>query len=97
MKFLSDDGGETYNRCHCVYSGLLYQIIIRRRADSSTIFALVWSNFEIGDLRFWRSEAYMKFFEHLDEAGGFYYERWVSETCISCVRSRGLTRFIQSD
>ncbi|KAH8081227.1 alpha-1,2-mannosyltransferase [Filobasidium floriforme] len=52
MKFLSDDGGETYNRCH------------------------FWSNFEIGDLNFWRSEAYMKFFEHLDEAGGFYYERW---------------------
>jgi hypothetical protein len=44
---------------------------------------VVWSNFEIGDLNFWRSEAYMKFFEHLDEAGGFYYERWVS----SCVCS----------
>lgn len=52
MKFLSDDGGETYNRCH------------------------FWSNFEIGDLRFWRQEAYVKFFEHLDRAGGFYYERW---------------------
>lgn len=35
-----------------------------------------WSNFEIGDLRFWRSEAYQKYFEHLDKAGGFYYERW---------------------
>jgi len=35
-----------------------------------------WSNFEIGDLDFWRSEPYMKFFEHLDSAGGFYYERW---------------------
>ncbi|KAG8990007.1 alpha 1,2-mannosyltransferase 2.4.1 [Tulasnella sp. 427] len=52
LKFLSDDGGQTYNRCH------------------------FWSNFEIGDLRFWRSEAYMKFFEHLEQAGGFYYERW---------------------
>jgi alpha 1,2-mannosyltransferase len=54
MDFISDDGGETYNRCH------------------------FWSNFEIGDLNFWRSEAYMKYFEHLDNAGGFYYERWVS-------------------
>ena len=36
----------------------------------------VWSNFEIADLDFWRSPAYQKFFEHLDEAGGFYYERW---------------------
>ncbi|KAJ9127538.1 Glycolipid 2-alpha-mannosyltransferase 1 [Naganishia onofrii] len=52
MDFISDDGGETYNRCH------------------------FWSNFEIGDLNFWRSEAYMKYFEHLDNAGGFYYERW---------------------
>ncbi|CUA74451.1 hypothetical protein RSOLAG22IIIB_05561 [Rhizoctonia solani] len=35
-----------------------------------------WSNFEIGDLNFWRSEAYMKYFEFLDSKGGFYYERW---------------------
>jgi len=36
----------------------------------------VWSNFELGDLNFWRSQAYMDYFEHLDAAGGFYYERW---------------------
>ncbi|GBE81998.1 glycosyltransferase family 15 protein [Sparassis latifolia] len=35
-----------------------------------------WSNFEIGDLDFWRSETYKKFFDFLDEKGGFYYERW---------------------
>ncbi|EGV62117.1 hypothetical protein CANTEDRAFT_125662 [Yamadazyma tenuis ATCC 10573] len=35
-----------------------------------------WSNFEIGSLNFWRSEAYSKFFEFLDQSGGFYYERW---------------------
>jgi len=52
MDFLSDDGGETYNRCH------------------------FWSNFEIGDLDLWRGEAYSKFFDFLDEKGGFYYERW---------------------
>ncbi|KAJ7109391.1 glycosyltransferase family 15 protein [Mycena epipterygia] len=52
MDFLSDDGGETYNRCH------------------------FWSNFEIGDLDFWRGEAYSKYFDFLDERGGFYYERW---------------------
>ncbi|KAK1924853.1 nucleotide-diphospho-sugar transferase [Papiliotrema laurentii] len=52
MGFLSDDGGETYNKCH------------------------FWSNFEIGDLNFWRSQAYLDFFDHLDKAGGFYYERW---------------------
>lgn len=35
-----------------------------------------WSNFEIGDLDFWRGEAYSKFFDSLDSKGGFYYERW---------------------
>lgn len=35
-----------------------------------------WSNFEIAALDFWRSPAYEKYFEHLDRAGGFFYERW---------------------
>lgn len=35
-----------------------------------------WSNFEIGDLDFFRLEAYQTFFKHLDQAGGFYYSRW---------------------
>ncbi|ODV70783.1 mannosyltransferase YUR1 [Cyberlindnera jadinii NRRL Y-1542] len=35
-----------------------------------------WSNFEIGNLDFYRSEAYLQYFEYLNQAGGFYYERW---------------------
>ncbi|ODV94970.1 hypothetical protein PACTADRAFT_50805 [Pachysolen tannophilus NRRL Y-2460] len=35
-----------------------------------------WSNFEIASLSLWRSEAYTKYFEYLDKAGGFFYERW---------------------
>lgn len=35
-----------------------------------------WSNFEIVDLSFYRSEAYQSYFDHLDRAGGFFYERW---------------------
>ncbi|KAK7448081.1 hypothetical protein VKT23_013838 [Stygiomarasmius scandens] len=35
-----------------------------------------WSNFEIADMDFWRSKAYMDYFEYLDKKGGFYYERW---------------------
>ena len=35
-----------------------------------------WSNFEIGDMDFWRSKAYDEYFQHLDRAGGFFYERW---------------------
>lgn len=35
-----------------------------------------WSNFEIASLDFWRSKAYLDYFDHLDKAGGFFYERW---------------------
>ncbi|GKT84827.1 glycolipid 2-alpha-mannosyltransferase [Colletotrichum tofieldiae] len=35
-----------------------------------------WSNFEIADIDFWRSQAYEDYFQHLDRAGGFFYERW---------------------
>lgn len=35
---------------------------------------LVWSNFEIADMDFWRGEAYQRFFDFLDSKGGFYYE-----------------------
>ncbi|MCJ1484887.1 hypothetical protein MMC06_005060 [Schaereria dolodes] len=35
-----------------------------------------WSNFEIADMEFWRSQTYEDYFNHLDRAGGFFYERW---------------------
>ncbi|KAJ2367379.1 hypothetical protein H4S01_002191 [Coemansia sp. RSA 2610] len=35
-----------------------------------------WSNFEIVDLSFYRSPAYQAYFDYLDRAGGFFYERW---------------------
>ncbi|KAJ5191913.1 mannosyltransferase KTR4 [Penicillium cinerascens] len=35
-----------------------------------------WSNFEIGDMDFFRGEKYEAYFQHLDRAGGFFYERW---------------------
>ncbi|CAL9735139.1 alpha-1,2 mannosyltransferase Ktr1p [Monosporozyma servazzii] len=35
-----------------------------------------WSNFEIASLDFWRGDAYSAYFDHLDQAGGFFYERW---------------------
>lgn len=46
--------------------------------ESNTDYNLChfWSNFEIGDLNFFRSERYKTFFEFLDAKGGFYYERW---------------------
>ncbi|GAA6011630.1 hypothetical protein JCM11491_004711 [Sporobolomyces phaffii] len=35
-----------------------------------------WSNFEIGYLPWYRSDAYRSYFRHLDDAGGFFYERF---------------------
>ncbi|GAA5993007.1 hypothetical protein JCM10908_000795 [Rhodotorula pacifica] len=35
-----------------------------------------WSNFEIADMDFFRSEAYSSYFDYLDHSGGFSYERW---------------------
>lgn len=35
-----------------------------------------WSNFEIADLRFFRSKVYSDYFDFLDKSGGFFYERW---------------------
>lgn len=35
-----------------------------------------WSNFEIADMNFYRGEAYSKWAAELENAGGFYYERW---------------------
>lgn len=34
-----------------------------------------WTNFEIGDLRFFRSKEYRSLFDYLDRSGGFYTER----------------------
>ncbi len=53
----------------------------------------MWSNLEIADARFLRSEAYQKYFEHLDHAGGFFYERWgdapVHSIAVSLFLDRG--------
>ncbi|KAI1485191.1 glycolipid 2-alpha-mannosyltransferase-domain-containing protein [Biscogniauxia mediterranea] len=34
-----------------------------------------YSNFEVGSLDFFRSKEHRAYFDHLDKAGGFYYER----------------------
>lgn len=46
--------------------------------DSTSDYNLChfWSNFEVGDLNFFRSKEYNDYFEFLDSKGGFYYERW---------------------
>jgi alpha 1,2-mannosyltransferase len=70
MGFVSNDRGNSYNRCHCTFTPLFS---FHPRSHSRQT---VWSNFEIADLNFWRSPAYADFFSFLDSKGGFYYERW---------------------
>ena len=67
MSFISDDGGKTYNRCHC--GSPAFGLCLSR-----LITIIVWSNFEIADLDLWRSQGYSKYFDYLDQQGGFYYE-----------------------
>lgn len=52
-----------------------------------------WSNFEIGDMDFYRLEAYSKFFDHIDKAGGFYYSRWGDAP----VHSMGVSLLLSKD
>lgn len=52
-----------------------------------------WSNFEVASMKLWQSEAYMKYFEYLDKAGGFFYERWGDAP----VHSIGASLFIPRD
>lgn len=35
-----------------------------------------WTNFEIANMEFFRSPEYQKFFDNLEQSGGFFYERW---------------------
>ncbi|KAJ1651936.1 alpha-1,2-mannosyltransferase ktr1 [Dispira simplex] len=35
-----------------------------------------WSNFEIASFQWLRSEKYLAYFDYLDQAGGYFYERW---------------------
>lgn len=52
-----------------------------------------WSNFEIGNMDFFRGEAYNNWFKFLDSTGKFYYERWGDAP----VHSMGLALFADRD
>lgn len=85
MDFLSDDGGKEYNHCHCTsMNPLLAGLVVMLRARSPRP---VWSNFEIGDLDFWRGKAYSDYFDFLEKKGGFY----VRTPSLLIVQRRSLT------
>lgn len=75
MEWVSEDGGETYNRCHFV-SILSLSILIHFLSSKILSKETQWSNFEIGNLNWLRSPKYLDFFDQLDKDGGFFYERW---------------------
>lgn len=51
-----------------------------------------WSNFEIGSFNFFRSDTYQRYFDWLDKAGGFFYERWGDAPVHSIAASLFLNR-----
>ncbi|KAJ1911175.1 hypothetical protein IWQ60_010265 [Tieghemiomyces parasiticus] len=52
-----------------------------------------WTNFEVLDLAFLRSERYDKFFQHVDQAGGIFYERWGDAP----IRSVAVSMFLRKE
>ena len=85
MKFVSDDGGESYNLCHCEHPFVASPIPF---SYARGLLVLDWSNFEIADMNFFRSEAYSKFFDYMDSRGGFYYEVCKPVLALSCTNQR---------
>jgi alpha 1,2-mannosyltransferase len=70
MGFISDNGGEEYNLCHCEYPIPIQPA----NARTDIAYFAVWSNFEIADMDFWRAPAYTAYVDYLEASGGFYYE-----------------------
>ncbi|KAG7088571.1 hypothetical protein E1B28_012550 [Marasmius oreades] len=53
----------------------------------------MYNNFEISHRSVWESEVYTKFFDYLEQEGGFFYERWSD----SPVHSLGLAMSLRKD
>jgi alpha 1,2-mannosyltransferase len=70
MNFISDNGGEEYNLCHCKSPSSVRSMAAYPDIGSFT----VWSNFEVADMDFWRAPAYTAYVDYLEASGGFYYE-----------------------
>ncbi|KAJ7579793.1 nucleotide-diphospho-sugar transferase [Mycena floridula] len=51
------------------------------------------NNFEISHRSIWESELYTQFFDFLDRAGGFLYERW----CDTLIHSFGIAMLLRKD
>lgn len=73
----------------------LFEFITYEDKDTKKInynLCQFWSNFEIGNLNFYRSPQYRYFFDYIDQIGkGIYYERWSDAT----IHTIGLTLFLR--
>ncbi|KZP01848.1 glycosyltransferase family 15 protein [Calocera viscosa TUFC12733] len=77
-------------------SGTFWRFLTRTKHDSPRgeyNMCHFWTNFEIGDLRFFRDQAYQSVFDSLDRQGGFYTERWGDAP----VRSLALGLLVETD
>ncbi|EJU03430.1 nucleotide-diphospho-sugar transferase [Dacryopinax primogenitus] len=69
----------TYATDHSLVPGALWPFFTKSKHGSMEgeyNMCHFWTNFEIGDLRFFRGHEYQDLFNMLDKKGGFYTERW---------------------
>jgi len=52
--------------------------LVHRLSPSEADLVPSLASQEIASLSLWRSQAYRDYFQTLEDAGGFFYERWVS-------------------
>lgn len=64
-----------HKRDNIVHPNSLIDFISSNKGNTYN-YCHFWTNFEIADLNFFRSEVYQSFFNYLDQEGGFFYERW---------------------
>jgi hypothetical protein len=71
-EFLSEDNSLNW----IVDNANVSKAFVEKKITGNYNLCHFWSNFEIANLNFFRSPAYQKYFDYLDTAGGFFYERW---------------------
>lgn len=78
IKFLNQQGNHKYVNKNGAFQWITENQQVPRKATRAQGYSTChfWSNFEIGDMDFYRGEAYSKWFDYLDSTGKFYYERW---------------------
>jgi len=66
---------------------------VSRANETGRGFCRFVTSLEIGSLKFFRSERFLKFFDYLDRAGGFFYEIWED----SAVHSLAVSLLLRQD